>query len=88
MGLWTNVKCKTIVIILLTKLGFGLIVFETGKPVVHNDFQNLSDKKGYPEGHVNLIRHASVPLYDGDRLRIVLGVGNKATDYDSNQMFY
>lgn len=55
----------------------------TGKPAVHNDFQNLSDRKGYPDGHVNLIRHASVPLFDGDRLRIVLGVGNKTTNYES-----
>jgi diguanylate cyclase (GGDEF)-like protein/PAS domain S-box-containing protein len=54
----------------------------TGKPVVHNDFQNLPGRKGYPDGHLNLIRHASLPLFDGDKIRIVLGVANKTTDYD------
>jgi diguanylate cyclase (GGDEF)-like protein/PAS domain S-box-containing protein len=53
----------------------------TGRPVVHNDFQNLPSRKGYPDGHLQLIRHASVPLFDGDQVRIVLGVANKTTDY-------
>lgn len=54
----------------------------TGKPVVHNDFQNLPDRKGYPDDHMKLIRHASVPLFDGDKVRIILGIANKTTDYD------
>ena len=53
----------------------------TGKPVVHNDFQNLQGRKGYPDDHVHLIRHANVPLFDGNKVRIVLGVANKTTDY-------
>jgi diguanylate cyclase (GGDEF)-like protein/PAS domain S-box-containing protein len=58
----------------------------TGKPVVHNDFQKLSGRKGYPDDHVNLIRHASVPLFDGNKVRIVLGVANKTTDYNKTDV--
>jgi diguanylate cyclase (GGDEF)-like protein len=54
-----------------------------GRPVVHNDYQSLQQKKGYPEGHAHLVRHASTPVYDEDRIRLILGVGNKERDYDS-----
>ena len=57
-----------------------------GKPVIHNDYQGLPDKKGYPEGHMHLIRHASVPIYKDKKIRLILGVGNKKDDYDSGDV--
>ena len=57
-----------------------------GKPVVHNDYQGLPDKKGYPEGHMHLIRHASAPIYNGDKIILILGVGNKINDYISGDV--
>jgi len=57
-----------------------------GEPVVHNDYQGLPDKKGYPEGHMHLIRHASVPIYKDHKIRLILGVGNKNGDYDSGDV--
>ncbi len=56
------------------------------RPVVHNDYQNLADKKGYPPGHVPLIRHLSVPVMDGDKVAIIMGVGNKSIDYDDSDV--
>jgi diguanylate cyclase (GGDEF)-like protein/PAS domain S-box-containing protein len=58
----------------------------TGKPVIHNDYPNLPDKKGYPEGHVDLIRHASIPVFDEGKIAIILGVGNKEQDYDGTDV--
>jgi len=55
-------------------------------PVVHNDYQALEDKRGYPKGHVHLVRHMNVPLMDGGLARFVLGVGNKATDYTAEDV--
>ncbi|MBK5964771.1 histidine kinase [Thiocystis minor] len=52
------------------------------RPVVHNDYQGMSDRKGYPQGHAHLIRHLGVPVIEGDKVRVLIGVGNKATDYD------
>ncbi|MFO1424082.1 MAG: PAS domain S-box protein [Candidatus Competibacteraceae bacterium] len=54
------------------------------RPVVHNDYQNLPDRRGYPAGHAHLIRHLGVPIVEGDQVRVLLGVGNKPTDYDQS----
>jgi diguanylate cyclase (GGDEF)-like protein len=46
----------------------------------------LPDKKGYPEGHIHLIRHASVPIFKDQQIRLILGVGNKKDDYSSGDV--
>lgn len=52
-------------------------------PVITNDYQAESSlKKGLPRGHVPLTCHMNVPIFDGDRIVIVVGVGNKPSDYD------
>jgi PAS domain S-box-containing protein len=56
------------------------------QPVLHNDYQNRPDRQGYPEGHVHLVRHLGVPVIEGDKVRVLLGVGNKAADYDEADM--
>ena len=57
-----------------------------GRPVIHNDYQNLPDRKGYPPGHAHLVRHVSVPVFDAGRVMLILGVGNKRTDYDETDV--
>lgn len=54
------------------------------RAVVHNDYQNLTPRRGYPPGHVHLMRHLGVPVLDGGKVHMLLGVGNKATDYDDS----
>ncbi len=54
----------------------------TRQPVVHNDPRHARGPWKSPEGHVSLLRHAAVPAMDGEKVRLVLGVGNKETDYD------
>ena len=56
------------------------------KPVVHNDYQNMDDKKGYPEGHFQLMRHLSVPIFDSKKIVAVAGVGNKEAPYDDSDL--
>ena len=51
-------------------------------PVVHNDYQNMHDRKGYPEGHFQVNRHLSVPIFDSEKIVAVAGVGNKEAPYD------
>ncbi|MEN8190672.1 MAG: GAF domain-containing protein [Thermodesulfobacteriota bacterium] len=57
------------------------------KPVIHNDYQNSPAKKGYPEGHVNIVRHLSIPVIGDGKVTLVIGVGNKETDYCDNDIF-
>lgn len=46
------------------------------KPVIHNDYSALPHRKGMPPGHANVIRELVVPVFRGDRIVAVLGVGN------------
>ena len=56
------------------------------RPVIHNDYQALEARKGYPEGHAHLVRHLGVPVIDGGKVRLLMGVGNKTTDYDESDV--
>jgi len=56
----------------------------TGQPVVHNDYQQMTGRHGYPEGHAHLIRHLGVPVVEHGKVVMLLGVGNKASDYDDS----
>jgi two-component system sensor histidine kinase/response regulator len=68
----------------LDRAGVWADYFRQGRPVIHNDYQNVPERRGYPEGHTHLIRHASVPVRDGEKVALILGVGNKDGDYDES----
>jgi PAS domain S-box-containing protein len=51
------------------------------RPVIHNDYASLPNKKGMPDGHAELIRELVVPIMRGGKIVAILGVGNKPTDY-------
>ena len=56
-------------------------------PVITNDYSAPNPlKRGFPEGHVKITRHMNAPVFDGDRIVMVAGVGNKATDYDESDV--
>jgi PAS domain S-box-containing protein len=57
------------------------------KPVITNDYSAPTpQKKGYPEGHVKVVRHMNIPVFDGERIVAVAGVGNKDADYDESDI--
>jgi len=56
------------------------------RPYIHNDYPSLAHKRGYPEGHVHLVRHLGVPVLDGGRVVLLVGVGNKAAEYDQEDL--
>jgi len=56
------------------------------RPYIHNDYQGLTRKQGYPEGHVHLLRHLGVPVVYDDRVALLVGVGNKPVDYDNEDL--
>jgi PAS domain S-box-containing protein len=52
------------------------------KPVITNNYSCPSQlKRGLPEGHVPIIRHMNIPVFAGEKIVAVVGVGNKETDY-------
>jgi CheY-like chemotaxis protein len=50
-------------------------------PVVHNDYLSLAHRKGLPEGHAEVVRELVVPVMRGEKIKAILGVGNKPADY-------
>jgi PAS domain S-box-containing protein len=52
------------------------------RPIIVNDYSSPhSGKKGYPEGHVELHRMLSIPVFDGNRIVAVAVVANKEEPY-------
>ncbi len=57
------------------------------KAVITNDYTAENPlKKGCPEGHVFITRHMNIPLFDGDKIVIVAGIGNKEEPYDEEDV--
>ena len=53
------------------------------RPIVVNDFSAPHPlKKGYPEGHAPLHKFLTLPVLSTNRIVAVVGVANKASDYD------
>ncbi len=56
------------------------------RPVIHNDYQALSHRKGMPEGHSPVIRELVVPIVRSGRIVAILGIGNKPADYNDKDV--
>jgi PAS domain S-box-containing protein len=52
------------------------------RPVIHNDYVSLPNRKGLPPGHAPVMRELVVPIMRGGGIVAIIGVGNKPTDYD------
>ncbi len=56
------------------------------RPVIHNDYASVPLRKGLPEGHAQVIRELVVPIFRGDRIVAILGVGNKLQAYNDEDI--
>jgi len=57
------------------------------RPIITNDYTAPNpQKKGYPEGHVPVLRHLNTPVFDGEHIVVVAGVGNKDAPYDESDV--
>jgi diguanylate cyclase (GGDEF)-like protein/PAS domain S-box-containing protein len=56
------------------------------KPIIHNDYASLPNRKGMPAGHAEVTRELVVPTMRNGRIVAILGVGNKPVDYDQKDV--
>ena len=52
------------------------------RPVIHNDYASMTDRKGMPEGHAEVKREMIVPILRENKCLAIIGVGNKTTNYN------
>lgn len=71
----------------LDKTGIWGEAVRQRRPIVVNDFAAANPlKKGVPRGHVKLERFLTVPIFREDTIVGVVGVANKASDYDEDDV--
>ncbi|HSK65516.1 MAG TPA: ATP-binding protein, partial [Anaerolineales bacterium] len=63
------------------KAGVWADAIRQRQAVIHNDYEALENKKGLPDGHLNLIREMVIPIIRNDVVVAVMGVGNKEQTY-------
>ncbi len=56
------------------------------KPVIHNDYAALAHRKGLPPGHARVVRELVAPTIRNGRVVSILGVGNKPSEYDEDDV--
>jgi len=57
------------------------------KPLILNDYSaSYPSKKGYPQGHVELINLMVVPVFNEEKIVSLAAVANKNNDYDENDL--
>jgi PAS domain S-box-containing protein len=56
------------------------------RPVVYNDYQSSPHRRGFPEGHTPIMRFMSIPVLENGKARIIFGVGNKAEEYEEQDI--
>jgi PAS domain S-box-containing protein len=57
-----------------------------GRPIIHNDYASLSNRRGMPHGHAPVIRELVVPIRRGEQIMAIVGVGNKQRAYNENDV--
>lgn len=67
----------------ITQAGIWADSMRNRAPMVFNDYMGHTAKHGLPSGHAPMTRLISVPVIEGGLVRMMMGVGNKATDYQS-----
>jgi len=65
----------------LEKAGVWADCLRQRKPIIHNDYAALTDRKGLPTGHAAVLRELVVPLFRGERIVALIGVGNNPDPY-------
>ncbi len=65
----------------VSEAGVWADALRTKKPLIHNDYASLPDRKGMPEGHAEVRRELVIPVMRGEKVVAILGVGNKEKEY-------
>lgn len=57
-----------------------------GRPIILNDYASAPTRRGMPEGHASVTRLLAIPVLGENGFSAVIGVGNKAKEYDADDL--
>ncbi len=66
--------------------GIWVDAFYAKKPVIHNDYATENHRKGYPQGHAPIVRELTIPVIRKEKVKAIIGVGNKPVPYDEGDL--
>lgn len=66
--------------------GVWVDAVRTRTAVIHNDYPSLAHRKGLPKGHAPVTRELVIPILRNDLIVMIMGVGNKPTDYTDHDI--
>lgn len=70
----------------ISKAGIWADAVRQRRPVMLNDFASAPGRHGLPEGHGPILRMLSLPVIEDGLVRMIIGVGNKDSDYTSKDV--
>lgn len=70
----------------IEKAGVWVDCVREKRPVIHNDYHSLENRKGLPQGHSPVIRELVVPIMRNGLVVSILGVGNKPVAYSDKDV--
>lgn len=56
------------------------------KAIMHNDYPSLAHKKGLPEGRAMVARQMLIPVFRGENIVAIMGIGNKSAEYSQKDL--
>ncbi|NLF41616.1 MAG: PAS domain S-box protein, partial [Bacteroidales bacterium] len=70
----------------IEKAGVWADCIREKRTIIHNNFAALPNKKSLPDGHAAIIREIVTPLIRNNKIVAILGLGNKAIDYNKEDV--
>ncbi len=70
----------------IDKAGVWVDCVKQKKAVIHNDYESLAHKKGLPEGHAPIKRELVVPIIRDNKIKALIGIGNKPDNYTQHDI--
>lgn len=68
-------------------IGFWGEAVRQRKPIISNNYKISNPlQKGISTEYKKIFRYMNVPIFSGDKVVVVAGMGNKKTDYDSSDL--
>lgn len=71
---------------ILSESGIWADCVRLRKPVIVNDYLSHKNKKGIPEGHIEIKRFLSVPIFENEKIVAIAAVANKKDDYTESDV--